>query len=224
MKAVIFDLDGLLIDSEPFWREAVGTALAAVNVHLTSDEYVQAQGMRIDLLVEYWHQRYPWETPSTEELTEQVLRHLIDLVNKHGKPKEGVADVLDFFQERQIPIGLASSSPMYVIEAALKSLGIASYFDVVVSAESEQYGKPHPGVYLRAAEQLGVSPQYCIVFEDSGTGVLSAKSAGMVCIAVPDPPTAGDKRLCIADRVIDSLADIDAEMWAQLTDQSSLVD
>jgi sugar-phosphatase len=217
MKAVIFDLDGLLIDSEPFWREALGTAMEAVNVHPTPDDYVQVQGMRIDLLIEHWQQRFLWETPTPAEVTQQVLQHLIDLVDKQGKPKAGAAHILNFFQEREIPIGLASSSPMYVIEAALKSLGIASYFDVVVSAESEQYGKPHPGVYLSTAEKLGVAPQHCLVFEDSGTGVLAAKAAGMFCVCVPDPPTAGDKRLCIADRTIPSLASFDAAMWAQLT-------
>ncbi|MDF2695602.1 MAG: 2-deoxyglucose-6-phosphate hydrolase YniC, partial [Labilithrix sp.] len=105
-------------------------------------------------------------------------------------------------------IALASSSPMPIIEAALQRLGLASTFDVVCSAQSEAYGKPHPAIFLGTAARLEVSPLDCVVIEDSMTGVIAAKAARMGCIAVPfDHPT-HEARFAVADAIVASLVDV----------------
>jgi sugar-phosphatase len=127
-----------------------------------------------------------------------------------------VKNVLDFVADTDARMGLATSSHVRLIEAVMARLGIGDYFEVLVSAEFEPYGKPHPGVFLTAARQLDVKPQRCLVFEDSLRGVLAAKAAEMVCVCVPDPSLADDPRLAIADVVLPSLTAFNKDLWHTL--------
>jgi sugar-phosphatase len=115
-----------------------------------------------------------------------------------------------------VRVALASSSAYRLIRAVTERLGLADSFDCVYSAEEEEYGKPHPGVYLTAARRLGVAPTQCLAVEDSFNGVLAAKAARMKCVAVPEPAQRRDPRFCIADVVLDSLAGVGVEVWRAL--------
>ena len=117
---------------------------------------------------------------------------------------------------QDLPLAVASSSSGEMIAAVMERLGIGGYFRILQSAEHEPYGKPHPGVYIEAARRLGVAPEHCLAFEDSPNGVIAAKAAKMACIAVPDPAIRADRRLCIADAILPSLADFRLEMLQQL--------
>lgn len=211
IKAIIFDLDGVLIDSEPFWREVEVKIFAEAGIPLTEERARETMGLRVDEVVEHWLNRYPSHGISKKKLEAKILVGVIDLIKEKGAPREGVKEIMDLFDREHIPTAIASSAPTKIIDATLEKLSIREHVKVIHSAEKEPYGKPHPGVYITAAKMLKVPAEDCLVFEDSPNGVLAAKAAKMKCVAVPDPLTKADKRLCIADMVIDSLKDFRLE-------------
>jgi beta-phosphoglucomutase-like phosphatase (HAD superfamily) len=212
IKAVIFDMDGLLIDSEPLWGQAEMLVLNKVGVPLTKQMTFQTTGLRTDEVVAYWHKRYPWSEPSTATVREEIDNTVLDLIKQIGQAKPGVAHAISLCENAGLIISVASSSTTSMIEAVLEKLGIADKMKIIHSAEFESHGKPHPAVYLTTATKLGVHPDECLAFEDSVNGVLSAKSAKVHCIAVPEPELLDDKRFGIADLVIGSLSDLTPEM------------
>jgi len=215
IEAVIFDLDGVLIDSEPLWQDAEIAVFGPLGIALDRELCQLTMGLRSDEVVAYWYARRPWEGPSRAEVEAALLRTVAAHIRERGAAKPGIADVLAVLAPR-VPVALASSSPYAVIEAALERLGLTRAFCCVYSAEEEPYGKPHPGVYLTTAGKIGVAPIHCCAIEDSPNGVLAAKAAKMACIAIPDPGAVGDPRIHIADRVASSLADLDADLWRGL--------
>jgi sugar-phosphatase len=217
IEAVIFDMDGLLIDSEPFWQEAEIAVFGKVGLHLTEELCTQTMGLRLDEVVEYWYRYQSWEGVSKKEIENAIKAHYLEAVAARGEAKIGALELLAMLHEKQIPMAIASSSYMELIEGVVRKLGIEHYLKVLCSAEHEQYGKPNPSVYLSAADKLGVSRLQCLVFEDSFRGVLAAKAAEMICVCVPDPSLVGDPRLAIADKVIPTLAHFDDGLWVELS-------
>ncbi len=204
-KAVIFDMDGMLTDSEPLWRIASVESLNAVGVPLTEEEAIATTGLRTDELLEYWHRIYPWDDPPRKAVEGNIESRVIELIREQSVPSPGVHEILSSLVGAGYPLGIASSSASQVIEAVLETLGIAHYFSVVQSAEHEPFGKPHPAVYIEAARRLDVSPLECVAFEDSPNGVIAAKAARMRCVAVPDPALVDDRRFLAADLRLPSL-------------------
>lgn len=217
ISAVIYDMDGVLIDSEPLWHKAEILSFATVGVSLTQQMCLQTTGLRIDEVVEYWFARYPWKEVSQKQVEERIWKSIIQLVKDHGKAKVGVIESLTFFKMNGYDIGLASTSAMVLIDVVLQKLGIQNFFSVVHSAEFEEFGKPHPGVYLTTANKMKVAPRACIAIEDSINGMVAAKAAKMKCIGVPEDVLFGDKRLGIADCIIPSLLDIDTNLLESLS-------
>ena len=213
IEAVIFDLDGLLIDSEPLWQEAEILVFKQVNIDLTRQLCLQTKGLRIDEVVDYWYQRYPWTTLSQLEIADLIVDRLIELIFLKGEPLSGVEDAITFVRQKPVKIALASSSASNIIRAALQKLELSDVFARVYSAESEILGKPHPGVYLTTANQLNVAPQKCLAIEDSLNGVLAAKAAQMKCIAIPELSQQNNPKFAIADRILHSLAEFNEEVW-----------
>ena len=213
IEAVIFDLDGVLIDSEPLWQEAEIEVFASVGIALDRELCRLTMGLRSDEVVAYWGTRRPWTGPSHAEVEGELLRAVAAQIRRRGEPKPGIDGVLRLLGSRNVPVALASSSPYVVIAAALERLALTTAFACVYSAEEEPYGKPHPGVYLTTAAKIGVAPLHCCAIEDSPNGVLAAKAAKMACVAIPDPAVADDPRIKIADRVVATLTDLDAAAW-----------
>jgi len=179
--------------------------------------FVETMGLRIDEAVNYWERRKGgWENCTARELEDRITSGVIERILHRGVAKEGVRHALDFCRSRDVKIALASSSAYRVIRAVVERLQLDGEFECVYSAEEEEYGKPHPGVYLTTARQLGISPVECLAIEDSANGVLAAKAARMKCLAIPDAATQRDSRFAIADVVLDSLAEIGAGVWHRL--------
>ena len=214
LAAAIFDLDGLLLDSEPLWREAEIAIFAEVGVELDDEMCRQTMGLRLDEVVDHWHERFPWEEPSPAELAERVVDRVAGLVVERGQLRPGARQVLDVVRERGLLVALASSSCYRLIHTVLDRFDLGGQFGVVHSAEDEELGKPHPGIYLTTARKLGVAPPRCLALEDSLNGVLAAKAARMRCIAVPETFDGHDERLVVADLVVPSLLDVDDEVLA----------
>ena len=207
LQAIIFDMDGLLIDSEPFWQQAEIEIFAEVGLNLTSQLCEQTMGLRIDEVVNYWYQRHPWEGISQEEIAQQIVRRVVELIETKGVAKTGVYPLFEFLEETNLPLALASSSDYALIEAVIKRLDLHDKFTVIQSATTEKYGKPHPAVYLSTAEKLGVTATNCLALEDSLNGVLAAKAARMICFAIPEGYPNSDPRFVIADQIFPSLVE-----------------
>jgi len=207
MKAAIFDMDGLLIDSEPLWQEAEITVFQSVGVTLTRELCRETVGVRLDGVVRHWYEKSPWQGESLEAVEARILEVVSRLVVERGKPMAGVMETIDILSAAKYELAVASSSPMQLIHTALEQFGLIEYFSVLHSADAEVEGKPNPAVYLSAMSRLGVEPNNCIAFEDSAIGVRAAKSAGARVIAVPDPADALNPGFANADVVLASLAD-----------------
>jgi sugar-phosphatase len=211
-EAVVFDMDGLIVDSEPLWVRAEIAIFGEVGVTLAESDCARTKGLRSDDVVAFWHAQTPWPSPTLAEVQERLVARVAELVRDEGRALPGVARALAAARETASRVALASSSPMLVIRATLERLGLERAFDVVQSAETEPLGKPHPGIFLTTAARLGVAPTACVVLEDSLTGVIAAKAARMTCIAVPCDHPRHDARFAIADAIVGSLEDVDAKL------------
>ena len=211
-SAVIFDMDGLLVDSEPLWVRAEVEIFAEVGVVLGEDDCARTKGLRTDDVIAYWHARYPWKGPSPAEVESRLVARVASLLSEEGRALPGVDKAIAVAREGGRRLALASSSPLLLIHAALQRLGITGAFDVMQSAQSLPLGKPHPGIFLRTAELLSVPAARCVVLEDSLTGVVAAKAARMACIAVPSDYPHHDARFVLADSVVGSLEDVTREL------------
>jgi len=216
LQAVIFDMDGLLVDSEPLWRRAEQAIFPKVSIELTDEMCMQTMGLRVDEVVRYWFERRPWNGHSQEEIAAEVLDAVVELVEKEARPMEGVGYILDFFKERDFKIALASSSAYRLIDAVIDKFSIRSYFDVLQSAEDQPYGKPHPGVFITTAVRLGVNPTACLVFEDSFAGLIASRAARMKVVVVPEGEAFYQSRFEIADLKLRSLRQFDEEALKQV--------
>jgi sugar-phosphatase len=216
MRAVIFDMDGLLIDTEPIWRRSEIEIFGRLGLHLTEEQCLETMGVRVAEVVRMWYQRHPWTGPSCDEVTRQVEELVIQHVLREGDVKPGVYSALELVEHAGLRIAIASSSSEELIRAVVQRLDIGHYIDVFCSAVTEAEGKPHPAVYLTASRRLGVPPETCLALEDSPNGVLSAKAAGMFCIAVPDPFLASDPRMDRADLRLDSLEEFTPDLLARV--------
>ena len=218
VKAVIYDMDGLIIDSEPLWQEAEISVFKSLKINLSKEDCMKVMGMRTDEVVDYWFRRFPWEGPSRTEITSDIIRELIGLIKEKGELMEGVKESLDFVRSKGVKTALASSSSYEIINTVLEKFGLMKEFEKIYSAQEEEYGKPHPAVYISAAKRLNVAPVECLAIEDSFNGVLAAKAAKMKCIAVPYEGVRHDRRFSIADVTLDSLLKIDSDVWRRIED------
>lgn len=187
MRAHIFDMDGLLIDSEPFWRAAEIKVFQALNIPFTEDMCRETVGMRIDEVVVYWNNKLKLSMP-IDQTANDIVDELISLVKKDGVALPGVERTLQTLKENDRQMALASSSQMRIIKEVVEKLNIKEYFDVLHSAEFEKYGKPAPDVFLSTAKELNTSPTSCVVYEDSRNGMLAGLSAQMKTIIIPEFP------------------------------------
>ena len=209
LRAVIFDMDGVLIDTEPVWRRVEIEVFGSLGLHVTEAECRETMGMRVREAVQLWHTRRPWVGSSVDEVTRRVVDGVIEHVRAEGEAMDGALSAVGTVRRAGLLCAVASSSPPELITAVVKRLRIADEVNVVCSAQDDVHGKPAPDIYLRTASLLGVAPASCLAIEDSANGVLSARAAGMPCIAIPDGVSASDPRLVAATLRLDSLRALD---------------
>jgi sugar-phosphatase len=213
VEAVVLDMDGLLIDTEPVWRAAQSAVFAGIGVTLSERDLIDSTGQPVEELIPVWRRRSPGpDLASTEfsddEIADRIIDQVIGYVKARGQPMAGVTAAIALFERYGLRLAIASSSPLRLIDAVCDRLGLAR-IAVRCSAREEVRGKPAPDVYLTAARRLGVAAAACLALEDSPNGIASARSAGMRCVAVPDPLLAEDPRYREADLVLPSLTGLD---------------
>jgi len=209
MRAVIFDMDGVLVDSEPLWRLAERQIFADVGLELTDADCERTMGMRTDEVIEHWYGRSPWDGPSPADVEARLEGRMQSLIAERATAMAGVEDAIAVARAAGLSLGLASSSTPVLIDAVLRKLGLEDTFDVTKSAVDEEYGKPHPAVFLSTARLLGVEPAECVAIEDSAAGVQSAHAAGMRVIAVPPPHLFDEPGYDRADIKLKSLEELE---------------
>jgi HAD superfamily hydrolase (TIGR01509 family) len=207
IKALVFDLDGVLIDSEQVWDEVRESYAGKNGGRWHADAQTDMMGMNSHEWSRYMHDEIGLRQ-SPEEISQQVADRVADVYRLKLPLLPGAVETVQRLAERW-PLGVASSSNRPVIDLVLELAGLTTCFAVTVSAEEVRHGKPQPDVYREAARQLAVAPARCAAIEDSQNGILSAASAGMLVIAIPNrryPPS--PKALGAAALVLDSLSDL----------------
>lgn len=216
LNTVIFDMDGLLIDSEPLWGEAAHEIFGRYNFQLTKTQYATTTGMRTKEFVEWWFNYYKIDARHNEEAENAILQNVVEKVAAKGRALPGVEHIFNFFIQRNFKIGLATSSGKPLIDVVVDKLGIRNYLQSIESAADLPYGKPHPQVYLNCAAALNSHPTQCICFEDSFNGLIAAKAARMKCVVVPAPHDSKNEKFNAADLKISSLINFNSLLMQTL--------
>lgn len=186
LKGLIFDMDGLLIDTERLSFEALVYDCKQRGFTLTMEQFLSIRSLSIPKCEEKF-KGYFGEDFDFKDSFDKHFSYMREHMDKYGVPmKKGADNILKFAKEQGLKIALATSTPLPIAESQLTSLGLWSYFDKVQSAADIKNGKPAPDVYLAAAELLGLEPSECMAFEDSPNGIRSASSAGCITVMVPD--------------------------------------
>lgn len=192
-------MDGLLIDSEPLWQQAEMKLFKTIGINLTLENCLETTGLPTKDVIAYWYAKHPWNNKTKDEVEAELYQEVIAMIHERGKPMPGVVASLQFFKERGLKIGLASASPMPLIQASIKKCELEAYFDFFHSGTLEKANKPNPALYHTVAKTLETSIEKCIILEDSGNGVKGAVASGAFTIAIPSAHDYDDGKFDIAN-------------------------
>jgi sugar-phosphatase len=198
-------MDGLLIDSEPLWKEAAQEVFSKYNIQLTDEQYTTTTGLRTKEFVPWWFAQFGIKEKNIAATVIEIEDSVLNKVKHKGKIMPGVAYIFKLFRSLNFKIGIASSSSMNLIDMAIDMCGLQPYVQVRASANRLLLGKPHPEVYLNCAEALGSAPASCVCFEDSFNGMIAAKAARMKCVIVPEHSEYNKEKWGAADLKLPSL-------------------
>jgi len=214
IKAVIFDMDGVIINSEPLWEKTERILLGRRDIEYNPTYRDKIVGLNQNDSASLLKDTFKLPE-SIQALIDERIGILVSIYEKELELKPGVFSLVSELKETGFLLALASSSPYKVVEFVIDKFSLNKCFRVVVSGDMIELGKPNPDIYLCAAKTLRVNPNECVAIEDSINGVKSAKSAGLFCIAIPDKRLT-QKDFRIADLVVDSLNSIDAQVIKSL--------
>jgi HAD superfamily hydrolase (TIGR01509 family) len=198
-KAVIFDLDGTLIDSMQIWRKVDEEFLGMRGITVPTDLFEHLpQGNSFIQTAQYFKDRF-----GLKESVSGIMQEWTDMVTHHYKNdiplKNGVLPLLVYLRENSIPIALGTSNSLFLAETVLVRNGIWKMFESVVTGDMDLMGKPFPDIYLRSSENLKIAPDLCVVIEDTLSGVRAGKAAGMTVYAIHDPDSFAEKDRIVAE-------------------------
>ena len=208
---VLYDMDGLLLDTEPLWGESMMRVAARHRIPIDRKRFKDTTGLRIYEVTDHWAVHFPWQGSTAREVADEILDDIIATSKTSAQVLRGVVDSLKLLRKHNYKIGLASSSPAHMINQLVDHFGLRQYFDEITSADVVELGKPHPGVFLYCAAALGSKPTECLVLEDSVNGMIAGKAARMKVIVVPEALHFDDPRFALADMKLKSLEDLDIE-------------
>lgn len=208
IKAVIFDMDGTLIDSQPIWYQVSTDFFQKNGFPVTMDDMIKLTGSPVAKLVDYVLQAHGQKDKARVQLVTELMDYAVFEILAAKPLLPNVKDVLAQLKQQGIKIAVASVSPRNMLQGIVDSCGIAEYFDYLASAEELDYNKPHPAVYLHAAQQLDVSVAECFAVEDSVLGMISGKAASMKTVVIPAQAEWDDSRWALADFKLANIAEL----------------
>jgi HAD superfamily hydrolase (TIGR01509 family) len=208
MKAVIFDMDGVIIDSEPIHLEIDIQTMKDLGCNISKDELNKYVGTTNEYMFSDIRNKY-----KINKSVEDIISYRMEIakeriIKSDLEPIEGIRELLSALKNKNIPTAIASSSPRDFIEIVVAKFELQDYFSYILSGEEVENGKPAPDVYIETAKKLRVQPKDCIVIEDSKNGVLAAKAAGMKCIGFENI-NSGDQDLSKADFIVNGITEIE---------------
>ena len=206
-RAVVFDMDGLLLDTEVLWQRAEEELFAAHGGVFSREDKLRVIGTSFEFTARYFAQRLGQPPERGAQLVDEMIEAMHAALQRDVAGRPGALELVARLRGR-VPLGLASNSPRRLVDAALLTAGLTDAFDAIVTSDDVARSKPAPDIYLEACRRLGVSPAETLALEDSSSGVAAAKAAGLACIAVPQY---AETDVTAADRVIDSLEELLAE-------------
>ncbi len=208
IKAVIFDMDGVIIDSEPLWRRAMIKSFIEVGIPFSDEHCRITTGLRFKEVIDFWFKKHHISHISIDEFDDLVINRLCVLIKEEGKAMKGLIEILPFLKKKGLKLGIGTSSNTKLMNTVVDVLNIRHYFDELCSAEHMSHGKPHPMVYLNCAEKLNVKPLQCLVIEDSVNGIIAGKAAQMKVLAIPEDINKNNPKFSIADYTMESLIEL----------------
>jgi HAD superfamily hydrolase (TIGR01509 family) len=216
IRAIIFDMDGVLIDSEHLWQQTERSVFGELGFELSDELLVQTRGLRTEEMVAHWSARFPLDGIEVASLMKDYDARMVETMLREVPLMKGARELISFFRDLGLPVALATCSTHEHIDAVMEKHGLRDSFDLLVSAARGMQGKPHPEVYLHTAEKLKVDPTRCLAFEDSFFGVIAAKAARMKVVAMPDRSEYDQERFGAADLKIRSLTEFTPEIFEKL--------
>lgn len=208
-KLVIFDMDGVLIDSEPWWNVAIRNGFRKVGLEMSDEMCEETMGARLNEVVEYRVKKHSIDLRLSGDIENWIEDEIIHFVKTEAPILKGVKESIALLKKEGFSLAIASSSPHRLINAVIEKLDVADDFSAIFSAQDDPLGKPHPSVYIRCAGTLGFSSENCIVIEDSVNGMVAAKAAKMKVIVVPDPKMYTNPAWGLAEFKLKSLLELD---------------
>ena len=220
LKAIIFDMDGVISDSEPANLEANNLVLKKCGVHVPLQYFEQYLGTTHEHMWNTMQEEFqlPYNTDQCIRFYRENLKHI--LAKEGLRPIPGVVDLIHRLYEEGFSLAVASSNMPDVIRSNMEHFGLTSYFDVMVSGKNCAHGKPYPDIFLKTAKELHVSPEECLVIEDSKNGISAAKAASMTCIGFQNPNFV-PQDIHRADYIVSDFQDITGELCRHLTQRVS---
>lgn len=210
IKAVIFDMDGTLIDSQPIWYQVSTDFFQQNGFPVTMDDMIKLTGSPVAKLVDYVLQTHGQKDKERAQLIMGLMDYAVSEILAAKPLMPNVKEVLAQLKQQGIKMAVASASPRNMLQGIVDSCGIAEYFDYLASAEELDYNKPHPAVYLHAAQQLSINPTECFAVEDSVLGMISGKAATMKTVVIPAQAEWDDPRWTLADFKLTNIAELPA--------------
>lgn len=205
-RAVIFDMDGLLLDTETLWHEAEVELFRRHGDEFTWDDKMAVIGTSFEMTSRYFADRLGRPSEEGSALVDEMVSLMHDRVRRQVDARPGALELVAGIRSLDgVRLGLASNSPRFLVDDALATAGLVDAFDTIVTSSDVEHAKPAPDIYLRACQDLGVDPSEALALEDSASGVAAAKAAGLTCIAVPQ---FAETDVSAADRIVDSLVEL----------------